>query len=134
MVWPSPEAVSLTLHAGALELPSRDLATGDEWTFPEPEAASPWQLDILRKGTNSRRIEHDQVSGRIILSIEDDFGEARDKEHGLVHGSVARERWEIHADDPLSANFHLTGRIEAYENDELVFERNFAETIARQYI
>lgn len=32
------------------------------------------------------------------------------------------------------ANFHLTGRIEAYENDELVFERNFAETIARQYI
>lgn len=164
MVWPSPEAVSLTLHAGALDLPSRDLATGDEWTFPEPEAASPWQLDILRKGTNSRRIEHDQVNGRIILSIEDDFGEARDKEHRLVHGSVARERWEIHADDPLSAygethwtelsgrdewrvrtetfttmrsdkaNFHLTGRIEAYENDELVFERNFAETIARQYI
>ena len=30
-------------------------------------------------------------------------------------------------------NFYLTGRIEAYENDNVVFERDFAETIARQW-
>ena len=50
----------------------------------------------LRAGSNSRSIEHDQVSGKIALLIEDDFGEARDKDHGLIHGGVARERWEIH--------------------------------------
>jgi hypothetical protein len=31
-------------------------------------------------------------------------------------------------------NFHLTGRIEAFEGDRLVFERAFAETIARDHI
>lgn len=118
----------------------------------------------MRKGGNSRSIEHDQVTGKISLVIEDDFGEARDKDHGLIHGGVARERWEINADDPLSAygethwtevsgrdnwrirtetfttmrsdkhNFYLTGRIETYENDNAVFERDFTETIARNCI
>ena len=164
MVWPSPAQVSLTLQSGQISVPVREAATGDEWTFPEPEAASPWQIETLRAGSNSRSIEHNQVSGKIALLIEDDFGEARDKDHGLIHGGIARERWEIHPDDPLSAygethwtevsgrdnwrtrtetfttmrcdrhNFYLTGRIEAYENDNVVFERDFAETIARQGI
>ncbi len=29
-------------------------------------------------------------------------------------------------------HFHLTARIEAWEDDELVFEKDFAETIPRQ--
>jgi hypothetical protein len=31
-------------------------------------------------------------------------------------------------------NFHLTARIEAFEDDRLVFERDFNETIARDHI
>lgn len=31
-------------------------------------------------------------------------------------------------------NFHLTGRIEAYEGDSLVFERDFEETIRRDHL
>ena len=31
-------------------------------------------------------------------------------------------------------NFYLTGRIEAFEGDTLVFERDFDETIARDHI
>ncbi|EJM98143.1 CocE/NonD family hydrolase [Phyllobacterium sp. YR531] len=164
MVWPSPEHVHLIVQAGKIAIPSRALAVGDEWTFAEPEAASPWQLETLRKSANSRSILHDQVTGKVTLLIEDDFGEACDKEHGLIHGGVARERWEIEADDPLSARgethwteisgrdnwrirtetftsmhsdkhkFYLTGRIEAYENDNVVFERDFAETIDRKFI
>lgn len=34
MVWPSPENVSLTIEAGQISVPSRELATGDEWVFP----------------------------------------------------------------------------------------------------
>ncbi|MCO4316440.1 CocE/NonD family hydrolase [Phyllobacterium sp. 21LDTY02-6] len=164
MVWPSPQQASLTLSAGRIDIPARKLAEGDEWTFAEPEAAAPWQLDILREAANRRHIEHDQVSGRIALVIEDDFGEARDRDHGLIHGGTARERWEIDPGDPLSArgethwteisgrddwrirtetfttmrsdagHFYLTGRIEAYENDELAFERDFDETIERHFI
>ena len=31
-------------------------------------------------------------------------------------------------------NFHLTGRIEAFEGEQLVFERDFEETIPRDHI
>ena len=88
----------------------------------------------------------------------------RELNHGLATGGVARERWTIDPADPLSAygethwtqtlsrsgwsvctetrttmrsdaqNFHLTGRIEAFEGDTLVFERDFDETIARDHI
>ena len=96
--------------------------------------------------------------------IHDDFGEARDLDHGLVHGEIARERWTIQPDDPLSAHgethwtqsyarddwsvrtetftamtstadtFRLTARIEAYEGDKLVFERDFDEAIPRTLV
>jgi hypothetical protein len=85
----------------------------------------------------------------------------REPSHGLISGSIGRELHKIVPDDPLSASmtthwteemirddihvrtethstmtasrtqFHLTARIEAYLNDELVFERNFAEDIDR---
>ena len=103
-------------------------------------------------------------AARPSLVIVDDFGEWRDLDHGLVHGGVARERWSIDPADPLSAegethwtqtlsrtgwsvrtetftamrsdaeNFYLTGRIEAFEGDTLVFARDFDETIARDHI
>ncbi len=43
------------------------------------------------------------VSGTVTLVIEDDFGKREDLDHGLIGGTVARERWSIHPDDPLSA-------------------------------
>jgi putative CocE/NonD family hydrolase len=164
MVWPSPEAVTLTLTGGAVALPERPLATGDEWTFAEPEAARPWNTQTVRPGSNSRTVERDATTGAVTLAIVDDFGEIRDADHGLVNGGVARERWTIDPRDPLSARgvthwtstlsrddwslrteafasmrsdattFHLSGRIEAYEGDTLVFERNFSEAIPRDHI
>jgi hypothetical protein len=164
MVWPSPEPVTLTLSGGALALPDRPGGSGDEVTFAEPEAARPWNTQTVRAPSNSRTVERDGETGTVTLSILDDFGEIRDADHGLVNGGVARERWTIDPADPLSARglthwtatlsrdgwsvrtetfsamrsdattFHLTGRIEAYEGDELVFERNFAEAIPRDHI
>ncbi|WP_157015668.1 CocE/NonD family hydrolase [Mesorhizobium xinjiangense] len=164
MVWSAPEPVMLTLHEGALDLPVRPAGAGDEWTFKEPEGATPWATETLRKPSNSRQVERDAETGRVTLRIEDDFGELRDLDHGLANGSVARETWSIHPDNPLSAQgethwtetlargdwsvrtetftrmtserhtFHLTGRVEAYEGDTLVFERDFVEEIQRNHI
>jgi putative CocE/NonD family hydrolase len=164
LVWPSPEAVTLTLQSGAVDLPVRASGEGDEWIFPEPEAASPWQVETLRKSSNSRQIERDPQSGLVRLVIADDFGEVRDRDHGLVSGGVAREVWSIDPSDPLTAHgethwtstlsrnewslrtetfttmssdaetFRLTGRIEAYESDTLVFARDFTEDIPRNRI
>lgn len=164
MVWPSPEAVQLTLHSGAIDLPERAQGRGDEVHFEEPEAARPWSTQTVRPASNSRKVERDQATGAVTLSILDDFGETRDADHGLVNGGIAREKWTIHPDDPLSAHgvthwtstlsrdgwsvrtetfssmrsdattFYLTGRIEAYEEDILVFERNFNEEVPRDHI
>ncbi len=164
LVWPSPEPVTLTVHGGALDLPVRPPAEGDEVAFEAPEAAAPWAVDVLREPAHGRRIECDAGTGRVTLRIDDDFGEVRDRGHGLATGGVAREVWTIDPADPLSAHgethwtetlrrgdwsvrtetfttmrsdasqFHLTGRIEAYENDGLVFERDFREAIERDHI
>ena len=164
LVWPSPEPVTLTLLTGGIDIPERAAGSGNEVSFEEPEAARPWNTQTVRPASNSRTVERDDKTGLVTLAIVDDFGEIRDADHGLRNGGIARERWTIHPANPLSArgithwtstlsrdewsvrtetfaamhsdasNFHLTGRIEAFEGDTLVFERDFHETIPRVFI
>lgn len=164
LIWPAPERTALTITGGALELPERAAARGDEWSFEPPEGAEGWQTEELRAPENIRREEHDLSTGEVTLIIEDDFGKRRDLAHGLVSGGVSRERWTIRPDDPLSARgethwteeteregqalrtetyarmwsdedyFHLGGRLEAYENGILVYERDVADKIARDHL
>ena len=161
LLWPSPVPVELTLHAGEINIPLRPSGDQDERVFPIPEADQPWKVEIIRPTKNERRKIIDMTSGIETLEIIDDFGSARDLDHGLVHGSVAREWWSIHPGDPLSASgrthwtyensrgdwsvstetytnmtsdaeyFHLTARLEAYENNNLVFEKVVSESIKR---
>ncbi|MBS3652302.1 CocE/NonD family hydrolase [Pseudaminobacter sp. 19-2017] len=164
LVWPSPEEVTLALSGGSLSLPERAAGTGNEVSFEGPEAAPKWRIETVRPASNSRKVERNEATGEVTLAIVDDFGEDRDLDHGLVNGGVAREKWTIRPNDPLSARgethwtstlsrdgwslrtetyssmhsdattFHLTGRIEAYEGDTLVFERDFKEEIPRDFI
>ena len=164
LIWPSPEAAELSLSQGTLDLPVRPAAPQpdkDEWVFPPPDADAPWRVKTLRDGGNIRRCETDLQTGLVHLVIEDDFGKVEDADHGLIGGSIARERWTIHPDDPLSArgtchwtdemgrgdwslrtetrcemwsdatHFHLTARLEAYEGDDLFYSRDFEDRMAR---
>ncbi len=161
MIWPSPEAVRLDLSKATLKLPVRPLAKGDEVSFPEAEGAKPWATETIRPANSERHVDRDEKSGNVTLSIVDDFGEVRDLEHGLVNGSIVRETWVIHPDDPLSAsgrthwtqtlsrnewsvrtetmaemrsdaqNFIVNARIEAYEGEKLVFQRDFEQKVPR---
>jgi len=163
-IWPSPEPVQLDLSAATLKLPLRPLATGDEATFGEPEGATPWATETVRATSSERHVDRDEKTGIVTLSITDDFGEVRDLDHGLVNGSIVRETWTIHPDDPLAAsgkthwtqtlsrngwsvrtetlaemrsdaqNFIVGARIEAYEGNKLVFERNFEEIVPRSLV
>jgi putative CocE/NonD family hydrolase len=164
LVWPAPQPAALTLHNGSLDLPVRPSAQEAEWRFEEPESAAPREVETLRESTNKREVERDAATGPVSLVIEDDFGEVRELAHGLAAGGIARERWTIDPEDPLSARgethwtetlargdwsvrtetftsmrsdpatFHLRGRIEAYEGEALVFERDFDESIARDHV
>jgi len=161
LVWPAPESACLTISGGALDLPVRETASGDEWQFEPPEGDAPWEVEVLRPPENVKRLEEDMVSGVVSLVIEDDFGKRRDLGHGLIAGGKSRERWEIHPDDPLRAkgithwteetergdirlrtetyaemtadaeHFYLEARLEAYENDTKVFEKEVSDRIPR---
>ncbi|MDK3073649.1 CocE/NonD family hydrolase [Sedimentitalea sp. JM2-8] len=164
LVWPAPETATLTLTGGALDLPLCDAAATPGWTFPPPDADAPWRSRELRPASHLRRRETDLTTGTVHLAIEDDFGKLQDSDHGLIAGSVARERWSIHPDDPLSArgtchwtgelergdirlrtearcemwsdatHFHLTARLRAYENDALVHDRTTTDRIERDHL
>ena len=164
LLWPAPEAAEVTLSSGQIDLPQRPTSGGDEYSFAPPTSAPPWETETLRPENHIRRQEIDRVTGIVSLIIEDDFGKLRDADHGLIAGSVAREVWRIHPDDPLSAkgtchwteelerddiilrtetrsqmwsdatHFHLTARLEAYENDKLIYERDVTEDIKRHFM
>jgi uncharacterized protein len=164
MIWPSPEAPRLTITSGALALPLRPLAKGDETSFPEPEGAEPWAVETRREESSERRIERDLLTGLVSVVVVNDFGEVRNKDHGLCTGSRMRETWSIHPDDPQSANgeiwweqtlsrggwsvrteataamtsdedaFRLRGHLRAWEGESLVADRAFSETIDRRQL
>jgi hypothetical protein len=161
LIWPSPEAATLTLTEGSISIPMRSSGDKDEWQFEAPVAEDAWQVETIREGSNSRRTITDWTTGIVTLEIVDDFGKVKDSDHGLINGSIAREWWSIHPDDPLSAHgrshwsdeleregialrteamsemrsdathFHLTARLEAYENNTLVFEKDVQRSIPR---
>ena len=161
LIWPNPQAATLSLSQCTLEVPVRALAAGDEWQFEPAEGAAPQAVITRRKDSHCRRVETDLASGEVSLMITDDFGETEDAGHGLISGSVAREHWRIHPDDPLCASgethwseiigrgdwstrtetfarmwsdqthFHLSARIEAYEGEELVYSRDLIDSIER---
>ena len=104
------------------------------------------------------------VTGVTSLIIEDDFGKIRDLDHGLISGSIAREHWSIHPDDPLSArghchwsdelerdgirlrtettsdmwsdatHFHLAATLEAFQNDTRIHHRTLTDKIRRDLL
>jgi len=163
MIWPGPEAATLTVMRGpsSLSLPVRNEAGQPGPSFDPPDSAPPLRQREIAPPAHVRKVTHDQQSGRTTMEIVDDFGEQVDLSHGLMTGSVAREWYSIHPDDPLSAemrthwteklsrgvwavhtetfagltsdanHFHLTARIEAWEGDELIFEKNFDRKIKR---
>ena len=153
LFWPCPEAATLTLRQGSIDIPLRPSGESNERVFPLTESEAPRDVDVLRPSNNARRVIEDMHTGAITIKILDDFGKNKDKDHGLISGGIAREWWTIHPEDPVSAhgkthwtmetgrngwttrtesfaemrsdreNFFLTARLEAYENDTLIFEK-----------
>ena len=105
LIWPSPEAVTLTLFGGhgRLDLPRRPARDETPPVFAEAEASPALGTTELRPPRRTRTIEQDVASGVQIMRVVNDFGESRIDEHGLTTGEIARETYSIAADDPLSA-------------------------------
>lgn len=139
-------------------------ATTDEYVFDAPETASGWDHDNLRKASSTREQTIDPETGHNIMCIQNDNGENRNAAHQLTTGSKVRELFSIHPDDPASASvdiqwqqtlardnwdikteanmhmhadldwFYIKGSLTAWENNSVVFHRDYNEVVKRQFV
>ncbi len=162
-IWPSPISAEITVFGGQIDVPVRLPVEHDEWQFDEPEGAEAWQCENLRPSSYSRATTTQQ-NGAVVTTIQSDAGEDRDLEHGLISGSWLKEEFFIHPNNPLSARctsfweqtggregqmwrteasaemhcdavlFYSTAHLRAFLNDELIFERQFEDSVPRQLV
>lgn len=162
-VWPSPEAATLTITAGSLDLPIH-AGSDNEWTPPPPEGAEAWKHTVVRAAKTTRQIETDLLSGRTALVVNDDGGDVENLFSGLRTGETMSELWQVHPDDPLSAravhvweqrlsrgdwvvrtkahaemtatatHLHMKANLTAWEGDEMIFSRDFDDAVPRRFV
>jgi putative CocE/NonD family hydrolase len=141
MIWPSPEAATVTVFGGTLDLPVRPPRTADALLppFGKPETAAPEQPRTIRPGL----VRIDRL--------------------GLELGSQGRFRCELDGDDPLTAvvemhqtqtisrdawrtrietlmrmsctadSFVLRASLEAWEGDRRICDRHWDYRIPRDF-
>ena len=132
--------------------------------FAPAEAAPAVKLLTVDQPWNKRELTIDQRTGENRLSIVDDFGRSTSTEHGLTTWGCGREDYSILPHDPLSArqschwsmetsrgdwkvrtetyssmtasktHWHITGRLEAYEGEQLVFSKDWDKKIKRKLL
>jgi len=161
---PDKVTLHLETRGCRFDLPVRPPRDEAQVRFAPAECARPLEKQQLRAPESSQRSETDPATGIVTLHSVNDFGESRNLTLDLTTSSVTHVRHSIHADDPLSAcaevqrtqtqsrgdwrtrtethcrqwsdatHFHLSARIEAFEDDALVFERDWIERIPRDGI
>ncbi|MCB9896420.1 MAG: hypothetical protein H6825_00315 [Planctomycetes bacterium] len=113
LVWPSPQAVTLTLFGehSRLSLPRRAPRDDDAHLRPfgPPEAAAPpAQTDLLVVGSG-RSVARDASTGEVVCTVRTEMDEQgrvglwREDDLDLHVGQGIVERFSIREDDPLSA-------------------------------
>ncbi len=158
---PETARVTLHLEDCRLLLPCRDASRDDADVAPAaPRDFTKLAIKSLRD-SDSKTQHDILEDGTRVLKTFDDYGESRDPYHGLEAGSTVEQDFSIHPDDPLSAraearwcftlgrdawrthiesdnemtataqDFRLKRRVRAFENETLVFEREWRQEIPR---
>jgi uncharacterized protein len=111
LLWPSPEPVTLTLHAGmsTLALPVRPPRKEDaKVRFKPVEAAAPFKRTVLEPGGRNRVVHSDQGKNETIVEVTDYSGRNRYDEIDLVAEARSTERYRLVEGDPLSCTAEVT--------------------------
>ena len=113
ILWPLPDAATLTLHEGTLTLPRRtDLCDIPAPAAPPPRAAP--ALTTLRDGALDRSVTTDRATGAVTHrtfidgGIMGPVGATRLDDTGTEQHLVSERLYRIHPDDPLSAEAAMT--------------------------
>ena len=129
--------------------------------FKPAEAAAPFRRTVLEPGGRNRVVRADLGRNETVVEVTDSSGRNRYDDIDLVAEARSTERYRIVEDDPLSCtaevtwmwlferggwkirtevrtlvtctrrDFIVTARLEGYEGERRVFERDFEERIRR---
>jgi hypothetical protein len=145
MIWPSPQAATLSIFGGTLDLPQRPPQAADAALipFPEPETASPEKPTILRR--DGARIERIDRIG--LESGTQDKTEYRVEENDplsavaeLSHTqTLSRNEWQIRVETQMRLSstgdaFLLQGSMRAWEGANEVCRRDWDRSIPRDFM
>ncbi|MBY0264824.1 MAG: CocE/NonD family hydrolase [Burkholderiales bacterium] len=112
LIWPSPEPVTLTLHAGKsfIELPVRPPRKEDaKVKFKPVEAAPPFKRTPLAAGGRNRVVRTDMGKNETIVEVTDSSGRGRyDEIENLIAEARSTERYRIVEGDPLACEAEVT--------------------------
>jgi uncharacterized protein len=120
LIWPSPEAATLTIRTGSseLRLPVREASSDDaKVQFEPPMRAPDAPTTILRKGRVERTVAFDLLANSATYRTIGEggvFGEGvkRFDETGTSLSQDLTRELTISADDPLSARYVIKGSYE----------------------
>jgi predicted acyl esterase len=107
-VWPTAESVTLTLHAGRLDAPTR--APRDERlrAFDAPEWAEPLEVETIEPGATTRTHAHDATTAAHELRFAWDVGgHRRLVDSGVEMDDTHVTTYRIVDGDPLSASVRV---------------------------
>jgi len=111
IVWPSPEAATLSIltAASALELPLREKSSADEKLpeFEPAETAPDLNMTRMRPTESAYQLTQDVATGRSTLEILGDDGLIHNNDTDWSFGSSCRRLFSILPHDPLSATASL---------------------------
>jgi putative CocE/NonD family hydrolase len=106
MMWPAPEPVTLTIHAGrsSVHVPVRTAPPNEVPLGWKPaEAAEAVKRKELIAPRTHRKNTTDPDTGEARHEVLEDFGRYEIEPHGLIAHGIRREYYSILPDDPLSA-------------------------------
>jgi len=142
MIWPSPQTATVTIFAGALDLPLRPRNAADATLSPlaRPETAPPEKPTIIRRG--DLRIERvDRLGlelgaqGKSHFHVDDNDPLSAVAELRRLQ-TMSREVWQIRVETQMRLSctvdtFRLQGDLRAFEGDNEVCHRMWDRSIPR---
>ncbi|KAK4945566.1 hypothetical protein LTR10_015185 [Elasticomyces elasticus] len=122
MIWPAPEATTLTIDCAhcKLDLPMRSGNPLDSQLKPFEPAVNgpPLKTRFIRPAKSSNKVSQDLSSGVLTIHLEEDAGLWENERTGWRYGSDQTIICSVHSDDPLSARAEQRFRKE-FGRDEL---------------
>ncbi len=161
---PEPVTLTILTGRSELDLPVRMPDGAAVRDLGTPRAATPLDVTFAEPVRTEWSVTEDRDTGRVTVETRDHEGGAHINSHGFYHSAEGRERYSVLPDDPTSAegeatwthemrrdgwsvktvtttrltgdgtSFRIVARLQAWEGDTLVREKDWDVSIPRNLV